>query len=320
MGEFQVVAKLNDISEEEWLALRRQGIGASEIAGVLGLTPWATPLSIYFEKVTGETTRQESLAMELGKELENFMERKFRQWMADNEQLEIETFMAPMLIRSTEPGYEFMLATPDGLFNHPEHGLRGVEYKTASEFKREEWKDDDVPDAYYMQCQQCMFVTKLDLWYLAYLIGNRQFNVKVIPRNENVIAAMKERARVFWEEFVQKQIPPAPTGGAIDTEMLKQVYGVPEDKIVDLPEMVGTYDELMSVMGQIKLLENKRELLRQKIMAEMKDAEVAVFGERPDGKMKKATWKMTQDIVVKEHVRRGGRKFDVWPRLKREDY
>jgi putative phage-type endonuclease len=37
----------------EWLAARRDGIGASEIAAVLGISPWESPFSLYWRKVNG---------------------------------------------------------------------------------------------------------------------------------------------------------------------------------------------------------------------------------------------------------------------------
>jgi predicted phage-related endonuclease len=41
-------------SRESWLARRRSGIGASEIAVVLGASGWGSILGLYYKKLDGE--------------------------------------------------------------------------------------------------------------------------------------------------------------------------------------------------------------------------------------------------------------------------
>ena len=44
------VASTVGLSRDEWLAIRRTGIGSSDIAGVLGLSPWASPYTVWADK------------------------------------------------------------------------------------------------------------------------------------------------------------------------------------------------------------------------------------------------------------------------------
>ncbi len=39
-----------DMSREEWLAVRNQGIGSSDSAAVVGLSPYKSPLELWMEK------------------------------------------------------------------------------------------------------------------------------------------------------------------------------------------------------------------------------------------------------------------------------
>ena len=58
---------------------RRQYIGGSDIAAVMGMSRWKTPLTLWLEK-TGEiesTTNSNNEAVELGRELEDFVAKKF---------------------------------------------------------------------------------------------------------------------------------------------------------------------------------------------------------------------------------------------------
>ena len=49
------------MTREEWLSARRTGIGGSDIAAILGLSPWRTPLDVYRDKVDGEDQPQTCL-------------------------------------------------------------------------------------------------------------------------------------------------------------------------------------------------------------------------------------------------------------------
>ena len=305
-----VIANLEEITEREWLELRKSGIGASEVAGVMNLSPWQTPLSIYINKVEGTEVQEESLAMELGKELEPFMQRKFVQWLRDNEGItEDINFEARTLLESTD--YPFIRCSPDGIFNHPVKGLAGAEYKTASEFKRDEFTADEIPDQYYLQCQTAMFVTGLNEWYLAYLIGNRKFEVLLIPRNEEVIKDIIETCSDFWNNYILTQTPPAPTGAYTDTQILKGVYPGGEP-CVELPELENVYDELKKLEVAKKHIDTQIQEYKNTLMAEMGNHNEAVFGYKEDGKSKKATWRQAGDIEIKAHTRKGSRVFKTY--------
>src|SRR5258708_218059 len=69
--------------EAEWLEARRKGITTSEIAVVMGLSPYSSPFALYHQK-TGQLPGQEdSMAMALGRHLESFVARQFRERRPD---------------------------------------------------------------------------------------------------------------------------------------------------------------------------------------------------------------------------------------------
>lgn len=313
------VVKLDDLTREDFLEIRRSGIGASEVAGVMGLSPWQTPLSIYVEKVEGLEDQEESLQMELGLELEPFLQRKFTQWLQKNEGVVImpaqeETPFEPTFEEKymyAHDDYPFIRCTPDDMFIHPEDGLVGVEYKTSSEYMKDEWGEDEVPTQYYLQVQANLFVTGCDKWYLAYLIGNRKFDVIVIKRNEEVIEKIKNACVEFWTECIEKEIPPAPTGADIDFNALKAIYPEGEGEVV-MPELEEVYDELKRYEEQRGEIEEHINKCKQEIMSAMQDKEVLIFGEKENGRPKKATWKKTEDKPVKAYIRTGSRVFRTY--------
>lgn len=291
-------------SRENWLAARRGGIGGSDAAAVLGLSPWRSPLSVYLDKIGAAQDDKETIAMELGKELEPFLRRKFVAWMKKEEGHDIEVREEFAMLQ--HPDYPWMLGNIDGKFVHPGKGLCGLELKTANEFSRTDWEADGLPDAYYVQVQHYMAVTGLDTFYVGYLIGNRKFGAKEIPRNHEFIDVMTERLRIFWEDNVLKLVPPAPVGMASDFDALKALYPAEaQGKTVELHEYQDIYDEYKALAVEIKELEARQDAIKQVLQAAMGDAETALIGK------KKATWKLVErkGYVVEPSI---SRQFRIW--------
>ena len=47
----EVLVDTADLSREEWLDYRRLGIGGSDAAAIMGLSPFATIRDLYFDKI-----------------------------------------------------------------------------------------------------------------------------------------------------------------------------------------------------------------------------------------------------------------------------
>ena len=284
--------------KEKWLEARKKSIGASDIAGVVGLNPYKSPLWIYLDKTSQlPESYQENIAAELGLELENFMRKKFVKWMKKNEDINIDVKEVPYILQHDKVDY--FTATLDGILKHPEKGKCILEIKTTTEFKRELWQGDEVPDEYYTQVQWQLMVTGWQWAYLVYLIGNRTFDVKLISRNEGVIENLANKGTGFWTQFVEKNIPPAPIGFNSDTEALKILY--PEENQesgLDLTdENEGEVIKAMEIIDEQKAIEKvarvEKTRAQQIIKATIGDNEYMLAGGR------KITYKT---IAIAEHM------------------
>ncbi len=271
------------ITHEEWLSWRKKGIGGSDVSSLLGLNPWRSPLALYYDKIGENEDEEESIAMELGKELEPFLRRKFEKWMLKNEGIAIEVEEEPFMMQ--HPEYVWALANIDGKFEHPEKGLCGLELKTTNEFARNLWQDDELPSYYYVQTQWYMAVTGIETFYVGYLIGNRKFDAKEIPRNDEVIEEMLRQAKNFWHDHVLAKIPPAPIGLGSDTDTLKKLYPEEDGQVVELHEYQEKRDKYKELNKQKAEIEKELEAIKQQFMAAMGESEVAIVGDR------KVTWK-----------------------------
>ena len=181
---------------EKWLIVRKKSIGASDSAAILGLNSYSSPLSIYLDKTNQmPEDDEENIAAELGLELENFMRRKFIKWMAKNEDLNITVKEVPYILQHNN--IDFFTTTLDGIFKHPVKDKCVLEIKTTTEFNREQWKDDEVPDKTNVQVQHQLMFTGWQWDYLIYLIGNRSIGVKISERNEEVIKKISDRDKDY---------------------------------------------------------------------------------------------------------------------------
>jgi len=289
------------LSKLEWLNWRQKGIGGSDIASVCGINPWKSSLALYYEKTQQiKEDGQENLPAELGTYLEPFLKGKFEKWFKEYEGLDIKVESLPYILQ--HPTNLIALANLDGIVYHPndkEYCI--VEYKTTSERNYKEWEEDKLPDYYYLQTQWYLYVTNCNFCYLAFLIGNRRFDVKFIQRNDEIIKQLTEKANYFWNNFVIPKIPPAPDGTESSGEILSMLYPKEEEgKIITLEG--EEYLKAMNDLEELKLKKKEAELnidkINQIFKAKMGTAEIAICGS------KKITWKEQER---KEYIERASK-------------
>ena len=66
-----------NLSREEWLKYRKNGIGGSDAAAVCGLNPYSSPIKVYYDKTTDETSSYDNEAMRQGRDLEGYVAERF---------------------------------------------------------------------------------------------------------------------------------------------------------------------------------------------------------------------------------------------------
>jgi putative phage-type endonuclease len=295
----KILAELDTITEAEWLALRRGGLGSSDAAAVLGVSSFKSPLNLYAEKLGLAEPEAESQAMRWGKLLEATIAGEYAR----------ETGRAvyhPKVLLQHEK-HEFMLATPDR-FATLEQGVLLVEIKTAGAFKADDWAEEP-PLEYQVQVQHGLAVTGFDLASLVVLIGGQRLLWVDLERNDRFIAVLIEREREFWER-VQKLEPPAATGA--DKETLAKLYPKETGTSVDLPREALDWDT--------RLQEAKEELKRWELVKDESEALLkgwigeATYGVLPDGAGRYSWKQVRQEIAAKEAQ---VREFRVLRRLAR---
>jgi len=191
------IAKL---SRTEWLALRKTGIGASDMGAVCGLNQYRTPLEVYLEK-TDQLTVEQNDAMLLGQLIEPVIATFYTH--KTGTRVRKSSFSYRM------DGHSFMLCNIDRLIGRD--GL--LECKRASVFTKDRWGEtgtDEVPEEYLVQVQHELACTGRKWCDLAVLFSDNEFRVYRLSRDEELIKLIIDKGRRFWD-CVTTMTPPDPS-------------------------------------------------------------------------------------------------------------
>jgi len=187
--------------------MERNFIGSSDIAAVLGLSRWCTPLKLWAEK-TGKIEPDDlsdNEAVEWGKRLEEIVAQKF----ADTHNVKLMAYKK----RFSHPEHEFLTCELDRIITGTE---TIVEVKTCSAWKAKEWEDEEIPTEYILQVQFAMGLSKRKHAFIAVLVGGNRYVEKELDFDEEIFENMVEKAVEFWD-MVQKDIAPVAMIGDKDT-------------------------------------------------------------------------------------------------------
>lgn len=254
------ITKVKTSNHDEWKALRSKYIGGSDAAAVVGLNHFSTPYSLWAEKTGRVPGFDGNLATEVGTYLEDFVAKKFEAETGKKVRKANHSFF--------NSDYPWAIANIDREVVGEDAGL---EIKTTSELNLKRFKDGEYPANYYCQCVHYMAITGKQRWYLAVLIGNREFRWFVIERDEDEIAALMAQEKSFWS-FVENDTPPPVDGMKPTTETIKTLYADSNDDVVDLYGHKEDLVRYMALNEQIKELEALRDEAANKVKDFMGDA------------------------------------------------
>lgn len=257
-----MITKIRTKSHEEWLALRHKYIGGSDAASVIGLNPFMSRYALWAEKTGRMPTFEGNLATDVGTYLEEFIAKRFEQETGKKVRRENASIL--------NDEYPFAIANVDRVIVGEDAGL---EIKSTSSLALSKFKNGEYPARFYCQCVHYLAVTGKKRWYLAVLIGNTEFKVFTIERDEAEIAELMRNEREFWEGNVLADVAPEVDSQESTSKAIGAVFPTAdEDDEIDLTILNEEIDELLEVKKQIKILDGLKTKLENKIKAEMKDS------------------------------------------------
>ena len=307
----KILVSTENLSYEDWLEYRRQGIGGSDASVVCGINRYKSPVELWMDK-TGQLPYQEAgEAAYWGTLLESVVRSEFTKRPG------IEVRQLEHLLQSEE--HPFMLANLDGVCEVPDYGPCIFEAKTASAFKAGEW-EDSIPDEYLLQVQHYMAVTGYQGTYIAVLIGGNTFRWKFIERDEELISMLIELESDFWDH-VQNMTPPPLDGSDASAKFLSARFpsSVPKSHII-LPDtatgLLSQYDEACEQLEAITEKKQEAENLLKQMMGEN---EIGTAGNRvitwksvSQERLDSRTLKAEHPALYKQYVNKtSSRRFSI---------
>lgn len=233
----------------EWLQWRNQGIGSSDAAVILGVSPYSTPYQLWEQK-TGKQKKEDKMnwAMNRGNELEPVARAKY--------ELLTGLEMKARLFEHYE--HRFMRASFDG-YNADDN--KGIEIKFQG---KEAHESGIVPDKYYPQIQHQLFCSGAES------IDFVSYNPKCEP--DMIIINVKPdinwlkdyftSASNFWQKNVLGDTPPELTDKDIQV----------------VPDLAGLSQKYINFKKTLKETEDAMRNLEEQIFEIVKDKPKVQFG------------------------------------------
>lgn len=233
-----VLVETDNLSNEEWLAYRKMGIGGSDVSSILGINKWKSAIELWLDKTNQSLEPVENNeAMLWGNIMEPVIRTHFAEITGKNV-VELKAIVQ-------HPQYPFMLANVDGITVDDNGNPALLEIKTASEYKRAEW-DYEVPVYYQTQVQHYLCVTGLDKAYIAVLIGGNTFKIFEVNADKEVQSMLIAVEQDFWYK-VQNRIRPEIDGSDSSVDLLNKMYTGGIKEALALPneaiEYINSYFE-----------------------------------------------------------------------------
>ena len=254
------------MTRDEWLQERRKSIGGSDAAGIVGLSKYSSPFSVWADKTGRGKPVEETEAIRLGNDLEDYVARRWAE--ATGKKVKRH----PYIIKNDK--YPFAHANIDRAVVGEKAGL---ECKTTSTLNLKQFHGVEFPEKYYAQCVHYLAVTGWDRWYLAVLVFGKGFYTYTLERDQDEIDALMSAEGLFWG-FVENDIPPMADGADATTDAISTAWSDSNGESIDLVGRDAMLDEYTQLRGQKKAIEERIAEIENSIKIDMEDAERAECG------------------------------------------
>lgn len=284
------LVKTNTLSRDEWLEVRKHGIGSSDAASAVGLNPYKSQLQLWMEK----TGRDADLPQPDPDDTTSPV-----YW---------GTLLEPIVAASYTKQTGRRVRKVNAVLQHPERpwmlanidrevigagDVQILECKTAGEFGARLWKDG-VPEYVQLQVQHQLAVTGKHAADVAVLICGQQLQVHRIQRDDDLIAKLMMLQERFWH-YVTSDTPPPVDGSDSAATALQCLYPRDNGDRLDFSQdsqMSALFTDLQDARFQLDKYKKLEEQYKQKIQQAMGNASHATF------ETGSVSWKRSKDSTA----------------------
>jgi putative phage-type endonuclease len=246
------------------------GIGASEVAAVVGLNPFSSVWDVWLRKTGQAPDEEQTGPLEWGLRLEPAIRQKY----ADDTGATLYVPSASMFHAETT----WARATPDAIVLESTEPLSRwmhlVQCKNVSYWPaRDGWENG--PPAYVI-CQEQweLFVTGLQRADVAALIGGSDFRIFTVHRDDEMIASLVELAERFWtRNILGKTAPKIDDSDACAQHFNRRLAKAPHVELQADEVTEAVIDEWHRARTEQKAAEKRVETLRNTVRARFDEAQ-----------------------------------------------
>lgn len=276
------------LARPDWLEYRRKGLGGSDAAAVMNISPFRTARDLYYDKLGIVTADDQAnwVALEVGNLLEPLVARIFA------EKTRLKIYQRKCMFQ--HPYYPWMLADLDYLVELPDGTTAILEIKTTNYNAKGNWwynGEEIVPVYYESQGRHYMAVMNLDRVYYCCLYGNNEDEtiIRRIDRDMDYEMELIALEQDFWENNVLAKRPPPywEDDGDLILESLRRALGSAD---TDAPPTIFTTEQSAKVSqflelqakksaynASVKLIEKEMARLKALIVADMGASRSAIL-------------------------------------------
>ena len=268
-----------DPERAEWLEWRRKGIGASDVAGIVGVSPWASPFSVWADKAGLTSDSEPTDAMRLGTLVEPLLADLFTERTGHR--------VGAIQQRCVHPVRKWMRCTLDGMRFDGAEPLGPVEMKWSKDSAKQ-WADE-IPTHYRIQAAwQCAITGHKSMWFAVIHVdfGRPQFEIYPYTPDPGDIAWLIEKAEAFWTDHVLTGVPPEGDATTATEDAIRDVWGWVSDPNgeIEADDDIG----LLACMASLKSAKTARKNAeaverdaKNKLRIRLGDREVITVGGKP---------------------------------------
>lgn len=247
----------------EFLKRRKQFLGGSDCAVLLGLSPYRSPLDLYLDKTSEDVSDEEiSEPAYWGNQLEDIVAQEYSKRTGIEIRIEPNTIL--------HPEHKFLGASIDRWA-----GNHILECKTAGYLQGKQWGEsgsDAIPTAYLLQVAWYSMVCNVDRVDIAVLIGGNDFRIYTYNKNPALEQKIMHAGINFWNNHVVPRVPP-PATNTYDIEKLHSNAQIGLSVTAD-ETINNLIAEIKAHKTQIKRLSTIVKNKSAEVLSYMKDAEI----------------------------------------------
>lgn len=273
------------LNNQDFTHNRSNFLGGSDIGALLGVSKYRSAMDVWIEKTGKRVNHTNSFALRFGSFAESFIADEYS--LLTGEHIvdhphgiahPQHSFCVGHIDRFVLDSKELPLFANNGTLN----AKKLLECKTANHYSQGDWGEpgtDAIPLPYLCQCLWYLGITNVPEIDVAVLLAGSDLRIYTITRDLELEALLFEKAAFFWNEYVQRDLPPKPQSvsdcqGLFQRGSIGKTMEASKDAIVLI-------QQLKVLESQAQVEEEQIERIKQRFMETMADAEVLTYLGRP---------------------------------------